>query len=187
MYGLNIHLQSFRIRPDLIGPNNDIRVSITTIPDDTKLAFVINEQKTNEAHHFFAVNISPRTMKIIFVFRKKSFSQNDPIIASTIIHSNEFPKPNDLTNTEIKEFKLYEPLCNIKKLGYKSPNGEKRFVFGEMKIQMTPAEAFPVSLFDDSYKSQNTYNRTAFSHHNKKPVRVDENQNVIFNKNWVFN
>ena len=67
---------------------------------------------------------------------------------------------------------------------------EKRRIFGEMLIQMIPTDPFPVPLFDESYKkdyNSNCYSERIISHNSKKPVHVDENKNVVFNKNWVFN
>lgn len=186
MYGLSIQLLSFKLKPGLINQIDNIRVSITTVPDDTKQAFIINASKIHNIHHQFTVNISDKTKKIIFVFRKKNSLQEDPIIASTIIHSYEFPRPNEIRDTEIKKFNILEPLCNLKDMGCKNPT-EKRRIFGEMVIQMMPTDLFPVPLFDDSYKILNKYNKPAISHHSKKPVHIDENQNVVFNKNWVFN
>lgn len=184
MYSLNINLQSFSIQPDLLGPSDDIRVSITVVPDDNKQAFVINVKKISNANHVFTVNITEATKKIIFVFRRKWFSHDDPIIASAIIHSDEFPKQGDAKNTEIKRFKLLEPLSRAKKYGYPN-NFSKRMVFGEMRIQMTPVEALPVPLFESYKKSDNHFNRTNIRH--KNPVQNNENNNVVFNENWVFN
>ena len=107
MYGLNINLQSFRFNPNLINPENYIRVSITTVPDDTKQYFIISASKIQSTHHSFSANITTKTRKIIFVFRKKNAFKNDPIIASVIVHSDEFPIPNAAQNIELIFLNLY--------------------------------------------------------------------------------
>ena len=85
MYGLNIHLKSFKLNPKLASGNDKIRVSITTLPEKNKEAFVTEARQMNFVHHFFTINVTDQTQKIIFVFRKIEFF-DDPIIASTIVH-----------------------------------------------------------------------------------------------------
>ena len=81
MIGLNIHLKSFKLNPSIINENEKVRVSITTLPDQNKEAFVIEAKQMFCVHHFFTVNVSDKTEKIVFVFRKKGIF-DDPIIAS---------------------------------------------------------------------------------------------------------
>lgn len=150
MYGLNIHLISFRLNSQICNQRDKIRVNITTIPEENKDSFEISAKQIHNAHHFFSVNITDQTKKIIFVFRRKSFLQNDPIIASTIVHSNEFPKSKNKT-TEIKRINLFEPLVNMP--GSLNSN-ENRKIFGQMQIQMTLEETF----YDNAHKRSYNYN-----------------------------
>lgn len=140
MYGLNIHLFSFKLYANNVHPNDKIRVSITSIPEESKQAFIIEAKKINDVHHFFTLNITDKTKKIIFVFRKKSIIQNDPIIASTIIHRDEFPiSRSDSQNTELKQIIIYEPI------GYRANNAnfiENRQILGQMQIQMSLQDSF---------------------------------------------
>ena len=128
MYGLNIDLQSFKLNPNLIKENNKVRVSITTFPEENKQAVIIDAKKMNYIHHFFKENITNETKKIMFVFRKKSFINNDPIIASSMIDSKNLPLPCNKNNTEIKTIYLYEPLRN---------GNKNRRILGEMQVQFT--------------------------------------------------
>ena len=116
------------------------------------------------------MNITDETKKIIFVFRKKSFFQNDPIIASTIINSNEFPKsPNDQTNTELRTVNIYESIQKIKNFGYKYPYDSRR-VFGQMQIQLSLTEAFP----SESYIN-NGRNSKVKTHQSQKYGSISSN------------
>ena len=152
VYGLDIHLYSFKLQNDLIHKNDKIRVSITTIPEENKQHFTLDNRKMDKIHHFFTVNITKNTKKIIFVFRKKSFINSDPIIASTIIQSAEFPKSiDDPSSNEIKTFTIFEPLCKIRKespgsmnsaFSCRNPNGNRTIV-GEMNVQFKLTNAFP--------------------------------------------
>lgn len=182
MFGLNIHLQSFHLNYNLIGPSDKVRVSITTIPEDSKQAFIIEGKKMNNVHHFFTINISKRTERIIFVFRKKSFFQNDPIIASTIIHSNEFPKSkDDTTNTQLKNLAIYEPLSKLhdRKDQFKSAN---RKIVGQMEIQFSLEDAFPIANYDTQYQTSKSLN----GQKNSKITHSINNENQIQNNDIVF-
>lgn len=152
MYGLNIHLISFRLNSQIIGQRDKIRVSITTIPEECKQSFFINAKDIHHCHHFFTVNITNQTKKIIVVFRKKSIIQNDPIIASTIIHSNEFPKSkDDSQNSDVKRIDIYEPISNGP--GTLNP-GQERKIYGQMQIQMSLDNPFQ----DTPFTKQVNYN-----------------------------
>ena len=161
MYGLNIHLQSFNLKRSIAHGSDKIRVSITTIPEERKEAFVIEASKMKDVHHFFTVNVDKNTQKIIFVFRKKSFLNNDPIIASTVVRNDELPQSaNDTNNTEMKTINIFEPISGDKKSFY-SPQNRK--VFGQMHIQFTPTEPFPAPSFKDSYNHYKKNNSTRIS------------------------
>lgn len=155
MQGLDVYLQSFTLNKDLFDDDDKIRVSITTIPGENKQSFTIDSKKMNYAHIIFAVNITKKTKKIIFVFRKKNFVKNDPIVASTVIFSNEFPKSKkDTIGTEMKTFNLYEPISDIKKLNSPYPYDHRR-VFGEMQVQFKLTEIFHESSENKKVNTNN--------------------------------
>lgn len=179
MHGLNIHLQSLEFLNRIFQKNDKVRVSITTIPEDNKQAFIIDAKKMSNIHHFFTVNITPQTRKIVFVFRKKSFIQNDPIVASTIIHSDLFPKEGDYkTNTEMKIINIYEPLHGMREPH--GPSKNERKVFGRMYIQFSLTNEFP----DQNYNTKYQTSKSTRSHNQNKYAQMDsylndENQNAI--------
>lgn len=144
MNSLKIHLNTIKFNRNLIGPNDKIRVSVTTIPEDHKAAVVIDAKQMDDIHSSFAVDITDKTKKIIFVIRKKSFFQNDPIIASTIIHSSDLPVPNDSRNTGIKSICLFEPLQNkdSSSLANMHYSKDHRRIFGHMDILFTVESSF---------------------------------------------
>lgn len=185
MHGLNIHLLSFKLYSNSIHPNDKIRVSITTIPEENKQSFVIDMKKINEIHHFFNVNISEKTKKIIVVFRKKSIIQSDPIIASTIIHSNEFPKScYDSNNTELKQISIYEPIKNRAELR------ENRQALGQMQVQLSLQDAFPDGTFTTkcNYKISKIHKGEGYSKVNACNKNNNENDyqdNSLFVENFV--
>ena len=105
MHCLNIHLHSFQLGKDIIQPNDKVRVSITTIPEKNKQAFIIEAKKIDNVHHVFSVNITDQTKKVFFVFRKKSYFQGDPIIASVMIDFKDLP--NLLDNSQGTKARFY--------------------------------------------------------------------------------
>ena len=132
MLGLNIHLKSFNLKTSLINGNDKVRVSITTFPEKNKEAFITETKQMKHVHHFFTVNISKETEKIIFVFRKVGIF-DDSIIASTTISNRDFAT-EDKKACEMKNINLYEPVQN----GHKH-----REIYGDMQVQFSLTSAFP--------------------------------------------
>ena len=133
MFGLNIHLKSFKLNPNIICGNEKVRVSITTFPEQNKEAFITEAKQMFCVHHFFTVNVSEKTEKIVLVFRKKGIF-DDPIIASATIHSKDVALTKRNSTTEMKTFNIYEPVQNGHKI---------RQVYGEMQVQLSLTSAFP--------------------------------------------
>lgn len=149
MYGLNIHLHSFDIYSKEIHHNDKIRVSITTVPEEKKQAFIVDADKVNDVHQFFTVNITKQTEKLIVVFRRKSLIRGDPIIASTIIRNEDIPKTRtNCLNAPIKQIAIYEPVFGLKNNDNSVAN---RRILGQMKIQLSLEEAFPEEAFSSRY------------------------------------
>lgn len=153
VYGLNIHLVAFQLSPDLIHKNEKIRVSITTLPEKKKQHFSINPKLIGSTHHFFTVNVTDKTEKILFVFRRKNFIQADPIVASTVVHADQLPKsPDDKNNNDVKNIAILEPIQKIRKENKGKEAIEKvvnthRKIVGQMEIQFELTDAFPESEF----------------------------------------
>lgn len=166
MYGLNIHLKSFKLNPSLASGSDKIRVSITTLPEKNKEAFIIEAKQMNFVHHFFTVNVTDRTERIIFVFRKVGFF-DDPIIASTIIYAEDLPTKNP-NNVEMKTMKIFEPVQNENK-------NKARRVCGEMQVQLSLTTAFPT--FDKKDNNKQVKKNFGYSKNNCYSKVNYENQN----------
>lgn len=185
MYGLYIHVQSIHLNQDVIGSNDKIRVSITTVPEENKQAFVIEAKKMDNMHHFFTVNITDQTKKIIIVFRKKSFILNDPIIASTILHSDQFPNFQDKSkNTEIKLIDIYDPLQHSHQEKSIYSNNQRRNL-GRMEIQLSLEEAFPVNNNQNS-QQRNPIRNSKRKGNSKTSADANQNENIYQNQNDMF-
>ncbi|KAK8834768.1 hypothetical protein M9Y10_030511 [Tritrichomonas musculus] len=191
MYGLNIHLKSFKLNPKLASGNDKIRVSITTLPEKNKEAFVTEARQMNFVHHFFTVNITEETERIIFVFRKVGFF-DDPIIASTIIHCNELPTRNR-KNEEMKTIQIYEPIQNDNNNNNNNnnhKNNKDRRIFGEMEIQFSLTTAFPTFKSKDKLNNNKNNNNKqmktfqGYQKNNSYSKMNYENQNGY---NSIFN
>ncbi|KAK8845732.1 hypothetical protein M9Y10_020650 [Tritrichomonas musculus] len=138
MLCLNIQMQSFELKKGIVQDNDTIRVSVTTLPGEQKQAYSFEAKKMQTTRPFFSVKINEKTEKILIVMRKKSFSQKDPIIASTVISNKQIPmKFNDIANTEMKTINLLEP---VQHSGKKNTN---RKVIGKFDIQFSLTQELP--------------------------------------------
>ena len=138
MLSLNIQMQSFELKEGVVQDNDTIRVSVTTLPGEQKQAYSFEAKKMQTTRPFFSVKINEKTEKILIVMRKKSFSQKDPIIASTVISNKQIPmKFNDIANTEMKTINLLEP---VQHSGKKNTN---RKVIGKFDIQFSLTQELP--------------------------------------------
>ena len=132
MLCLNIQMQSFEFQKGIVQDNDTLRVSVTTLPSGEKQAFTFEAKKMLTTRPFFSVKINEKTERILIVMRKKSFSQKDPIVASTVLTKDQFPtKFNDITNTEMKRIKLLEPVQRSDK------KGSGRKMVGQFDVQFT--------------------------------------------------
>lgn len=157
--GLNIHLLSFFIPKHLIKPLEEIKICVTTQPEENTQTFCLPIEKMEKSNHVFALNITNQTKKIFVIFRRKNFLVNDPIIASSCIYLSEFPKLTEnfadivagTINTEVKEYKIFEM-------------SEKSDVIGKMKIQFSFCAPYP-----ENGESKKLNNKNLFQF---KPLKI---------------
>ncbi|KAK8876177.1 hypothetical protein M9Y10_006380 [Tritrichomonas musculus] len=176
MQSLNIQIQTIELGKNVVQDNDTIRVSVTTLPGEQKQAFTFEAKKLKTVMPFFSVKIDDKTKKILIVMRKKSFSQKDPIICSTVIEGEELPKKiNDDKNTERKTIKLLEPL---QQAGKKNKN---RKTLGEMEVQF--------SLTQELFYESNIHQQINKKHNGKGYSKMEsffgsenDNNNFLLNE-----
>ncbi|KAK8875975.1 hypothetical protein M9Y10_006156 [Tritrichomonas musculus] len=199
--GLNIHLLSFSLPKDIIKDKDDVRVSITTMPDEIKQHFHVQGKKMNHSNHIFSLNITNQTKHIILVFRKKSFLNENPIIASVTIHTKDFPKiPQTLDqlcsgiiNTDVKKINIYYPLQKQiqemrelnPKIAHKTDEELrkeiKRKVLGYMEIQLSFTAPYVDYKVDEkkndksSHKKNNIFKNKKYEKKGNYEKLTDEN------------
>lgn len=139
MKNLNIQMENFSFSEKIFQDKDTIRISITTLPENEKEAFQFDGKRLQDAHPFFTVKKTKNTRKIIIVFRKKSISEKDPIIASTTIKSELFPKSfSDANNSQQQIINIYEPI--------QKPNASQksqRKIVGQMSVQFSLSQDVP--------------------------------------------
>ena len=176
--GLNIHLLAFSLPKELINDKDEVRISITTIPDENKQNFSIEGKKMYNSNHVFWLNITNKTKKIIMVFRKKIFLSENPIIASTIIHFNDFKEfPNKqitsgMISTEFKNINIYYPLQ--KQIHEEGKKNFQRKILGKMQIQLTFTVPYS-QLKPKDIKYYNNSNHKAFFMKENKIPKLQKN------------
>ena len=141
--GLNLSLLQIVVPYKVVRDADDIRISITALPEDIKEHFCIKGKKVHQCSHIFSLNITNQTDKIIIVFRKKTFLKDNPIIASTVIQMNEFPefpkeaiKDSSKIQSNIKTINVYYPLQKQIKEENQKNEQITRKILGEMKVQL---------------------------------------------------
>ena len=187
--GLNIHLLSFSLPKKIVKEKENIRLSITTLPDEVKQHFSIKGKLMNYTNHLFSLNISNKTKNIVLVFRKKTLVAGNDIIASAVIQLDsfkEFPREqitSGTIETEIKNFNIYYPLQKQKR--EEKQQKVDRIILGQMKIQFsftTPFKQFQqdkVNQSSSKNKSNNNKNNKENKPHKIKRNSKIENYNEI--------
>lgn len=165
--GLNLHLSSFKIPSNIIGNNDNVRISITTLPDNSKQNFTIKGKKMDSVDHIFSFNITKETEKIVFVFRKKKMFSGNPMVASSTIKIRDFINSTEDGNSEIKMVNLYYPLQmqmqeEMKKNGCKKQF--KRKIIGKMQIQLSFTSPFEMLGDEIKIKKVKKEKKHNFSH-----------------------
>ena len=141
MLNLNIQLQSIHLSKDIIGENDTIRVSITTLPDEQKQAQAMEVREMNSKQPTFKIQINDKTERVVIVFRKKNIFGADPIIASTVIKKDDIHIFKELMSNEHKKITIYEPIQN-KNNNNKSIQNKNRRIVGTMEVEFTLKEDF---------------------------------------------
>lgn len=157
--GIKLHLHSISLPSDLFKPTDEVRISITSMPERNKQYYFIQGKKLDSFDHIFKLNITNKTEEIIIVLRKKDFIENDPIVASTVIHSEDFPEiPQNIDqlgwerkSTDIKTIDILEPRHR-----HDSVDKDRKTI-GQLKAQMKIILPLP-SKNKESTKNNNKLN-----------------------------
>lgn len=166
--GLNIHLLSFTLPPNLIKDREEVRVSITTMPELNKQHFYIHGKKMNCSNHVFAINITNATKHIVMVFRKKVLLSENPIIASKTIHVQDFqnfptePITSGTVSSDVKVLNIYYPLQQQKQEARDNRDNNgihekhiKRKILGQMQVQLSFTTPYIMAEKSKSKKNNN--------------------------------
>lgn len=131
MTGISLQFHSFEFTQGVVSPNDTIRISITTLPDEQKQATTFNVNKMHLTTPTFNLKSSDSIKKIIIVFRKKKLALIENIIASTVIKSEDFSKYYD----SMKRVNIYEPVQ--RKSQENEQEDKERKIVGTMIVQIT--------------------------------------------------
>lgn len=156
MLSLFIEIQSLKLDENIINANDSLRISVTTIPGGQKQAITFDANRLRTVNPSFSVKINDKLERVLIVLRKKSFSERNPIIASTTIHKARIPTElNNIANTELKTFDFLEP---IQHNGQKNTKpAQNRKAIGKFDVQFSLEEDIPqnVSFFTQMNKKKN--------------------------------
>ncbi|KAK8897361.1 hypothetical protein M9Y10_015305 [Tritrichomonas musculus] len=131
MTSINLQFHSFEFSQGVISPNDTIRLSITTLPDEQKQASAFTVNKMHLTTPTFKIKSFNNVQKIIIVFRKKKLGFIENIFASTVLKSEDFSKYYD----SMKRINIYEPIQ--RKSQENEQDTKDRKVVGSMIVQIT--------------------------------------------------
>lgn len=134
MMKLNIKFQTIEFIKGLFKDNDTLRVSVTALPGGSKQYFLFEASNLKKAHPTLSVNIDDETDKILIVFRKKGFTES-PLIASTVLQADEFPRDFEDNDIEMKSINVFEPLQYMKKP--KEASSVERQIVGHLNISFS--------------------------------------------------
>lgn len=140
LMNLCIQFDSFEFLKSINQPDDTVRVTATSFPDEQSRTITLSSKIIKESHPFLSVGISELTKKIILVFQKKYNSKKDNIIGSTIIRSDQFSsKMDEKNNTEMRNILIYEP---YPKSSNKNNSAlQDRKVLGKMEVLFALSES----------------------------------------------
>lgn len=159
MLALNIQMQSIHLSNAIISENDKVRISITTLPDGQKQAQTMEVKEMSIKQPSFKIEMNEKTEKVIIVFRKVSFFE--PIIASTVIRSDQIKVFKELCNNEHKKISIFEPIQN--KNNNNKVNKENRKIVGSMEVDFTLYEVFSRLNYHVNKEKKQEFNVQSFS------------------------
>lgn len=174
MYGLNIHFKSIQLDKILTHKKDKIRVTVSSYPNHSSKSFTMKAKKLNNCDKSSTIIISEQTKGVLFLFEKKGAFQLDMTLATTVISPNEFPKSiDDITNTEVKTFNVYEPLQDSRD---DIPN-QNRQIYGKIIVQfttknLTHSKTNKIEINHGKFHRGKTYSKMHYHFYN------NENRNI---------
>ncbi|KAK8881384.1 hypothetical protein M9Y10_004120 [Tritrichomonas musculus] len=164
---LKLSILSFDLPINLIKESENVRVCITTVPEENTQEFTIPSRKMKNPYLNFNLNvkltsenipndfISVGTEALIVVFRKKSFFHSDPIIGFTIITEKEFPR-NISESIQLNSIEIFRNLNDISNYNDfcipEQGSNEKvqnRRKIGKMNVSMVLTDPLQLNGFGD--------------------------------------
>lgn len=180
MLHLNIQIQELEFEKGLFNKYDTLRVSVTTLPGEQKQKFKFDAKKLDRINPYFSVKINEFTEKIIIVFRKKNYSEKDPIFASTVILRSDICKTiDDNSNREMKKINIFEPKQQLQKS--KAPKSGERKIVGCMNVTFSLTEGCIC-------KNSAVKNNTGKKRHSKRYQKmngIDGDENDQFFNNLI--
>lgn len=154
---LEIRIESIKFNDELVDDSDRIKISVATFPEKNKKDILINKNDFDKSNISFSLNMSDKLKELLFVFWRENKFQNDPIIASTIIHVSQLPHDlNDKKNNELQKINIYEPMNFM--------SSDNNIVYGSMNIKFVLNQLKLRQINDDKkFKINETHNNNSIS------------------------
>lgn len=114
---LHIIVQYVRLKGGIVKPKDEIRVGLTSMPNHGKDHITISATNLGQINHEFVINCSVHTQEILFIVRRKSYINGDPILGGTKMKLSSFPHDKPLeTVLNLEELLTVNNGSNIRKI-----------------------------------------------------------------------
>ncbi|KAK8891079.1 hypothetical protein M9Y10_028284 [Tritrichomonas musculus] len=88
---LHIIVQYVRLKGGIVKPKDELRIGLTSMPNHGKDRITISASNLGQINHEFVLNCSVHTQEILFIVRRKSYINGDPILGGTKMKLSSFP------------------------------------------------------------------------------------------------
>lgn len=164
MNRFNLYLTSITFDEEIIDDEEKLLVSVSTIPEEMKDSILINNiSQMKDMKYSLPVTITPETKQAEFIFTKICPMENNPIIGSSVIYSNQFPTFKDNDKIQIFTFNIYE-----------HGNTEKKIV-GKINVKFILSTPYEPQQLQNIKVNHMTNNKT-----------ITENKTHNYNNTMVY-
>lgn len=108
MQNLHLFVKYLRFDRAVVKPNDEVRISFTTLPSHQKGNFSVPATKINYINQELLINVDSFTKEVLIIIRRKSYINGDPIIGKVLFLIETIPTDQEFE----KELDILEILQN---------------------------------------------------------------------------
>lgn len=178
MSQLHFYIQYIHFHCPIVKPNDEIRVSFTSLPSHQKGNFSFPGSQINFINKEFLIDVDNFTKEVLIIIRRKSYINGDPIIGKVLFLIEGLPRDQETT----KELDVLEIIQDSNKVIRVGKIGVRTFFDNQFsssrKIQLsysmpTLSEMPQLNLLPSQDNSSSSFFQNIASKFKKKQNFVD--------------